>query len=59
MRQKVKREEMNTEGMVPVRINLFLQDRLMGHYIEIENESWLDYKKGDYTIIYIKMLYIV
>ena len=42
---------MNTKGMEPVRVNLFLQDRLMGHYIEIENESWLDYKKGDYTII--------
>ena len=33
------------------RVNLFLQDRLMGHYIEIEDESWLDYKKGDFTII--------
>ena len=51
MRQKVKREKMNTDGMVPVRVNLFLQDRLMGHYIEIEDETWLDYKKGDYTII--------
>lgn len=51
MRQKVKREGMNTKGLMPVRINLFLQDRLMGHYIEIENETWLDYVKGDYTII--------
>ena len=51
MRQKVKRQDMDIEGMIPVRVNLFLQDRLMGHYIEIENKTWLDYKKGDYTII--------
>ena len=51
MRMKAEREDMDIEGMVPVRVNLFLQDRLMGHYIEIEDESWLDYKKGDFTII--------
>jgi len=35
----------------PVRINLFLQDRLFGHYFEMDGEAWLDYKKGDYTKI--------
>jgi len=51
IKERVKQEKLNVKGLEPVRINLFLQDRLMGHYIEIENESWLDYKKGDYTII--------
>ena len=32
-------------------LNLFLQDRLMGHYFEMEDKTWLDYKRGDYTII--------
>ena len=38
------------KGWKSYRINLFLQDRLMGHYFEMENEAWIDYKKGDYTI---------
>jgi len=51
LRKKVEDEGSDVEGMEPYRVNLFLQDRLMGHYIEIENETWLDYKKGDFTVI--------
>ena len=51
MRVKVKEENLTIKNMEPVRINLFLQDRLEGHYFEMENESWIDYKKGDYTFI--------
>jgi len=35
----------------PIRINVFLQDRLFGHYFEMAGETWMDYKKGDYTKI--------
>jgi hypothetical protein len=49
--QKVKNENIDVEGMKTYRINLFLQDRLMGHYFEMEDKTWLDYKRGDYTII--------
>ena len=51
LRKKVEDGGYNTEGMEPYRINLFLEDRLMGHYFEMENEAWIDYVKGDYTII--------
>jgi len=51
IKERVKKEKLNIKGLEPVRINLFLQDRLMGHYFEMENESWIDYKKGDFTVI--------
>jgi len=52
LRQNVEEQGYDTDGMIPIRINLFLQDRLMGHYFEMNNETWLDYKKGDFTIIH-------
>ena len=36
----------------PVRINIFLQDCQLGHIFEMGGETWLDYKKGDYTVIH-------
>ena len=51
LRKKVEKEGLEVEGMDAFRVNLFLQDRLMGHYFEMENEAWIDYKKGDYSII--------
>jgi len=51
IKEHVKKEKLDIKGLEPVRINLFLQDRLMGHYFEMENESWIDYKKGDFTVI--------
>lgn len=59
LRTKVKDEGLNTEGMEAYRINLFLQDRLMGHYFEMENEAWIDYVKGDYTIIERNAIHLV
>ena len=35
----------------PVRINIFLQDWQIGHIFEMEGETWMNYKKGDFTII--------
>ena len=51
LRKKVEDEGSNIEGMEPYRVNLFLQDRLMGHYFEMEDQAWIDYVKGDYTVI--------
>lgn len=51
MQQKVKNQNIDISNLTPIRINLFLQDRLEGHYFEMENEAWIDYVKGDFTII--------
>jgi|TARA_B100001105_G_C22370934_1_gene435005 hypothetical protein len=51
LKKKVKDEGHETEEMEAYRINMFLQDRLMGHYFEMDGDTWLDYKRGDYTII--------
>ena len=42
LRKKVEDEGSNIEGMEPYRVNLFLQDRLMGHYFEMEDQAWID-----------------
>ena len=59
MRMKVENLNLHTQGMQPVRLNVFLQNRLMGHYYEIENETWLDYEKGNYTIIQPNKMHLV
>lgn len=44
-------DRLRNHGDGAVRINVFLQDRLFGHYFEMDGEVWTDYKKGDYTKI--------
>lgn len=39
-------------NLEPVRINIFLQDVQIGHIFEMDGETWMDYKKGDYTVIH-------
>ena len=39
------------KDLEPIRINIFLQDAQLGHFFEMEGETWMNYKKGDYTII--------
>jgi len=44
-------EHIVKSNLEPVRINVFLQDHHIGHIYEMNGETWLDYKKGDYTVI--------
>jgi hypothetical protein len=37
--------------LVAVRINIFLTDHKIGHWLNIENHSFDKYNKGDYTFI--------
>mgnify|MGYP006262000957 FL=1 len=46
-----KQNNWDIENKEPVRVNVFLQDKIMGHFLEIEDYSFTDYKKGDYTYI--------
>jgi len=46
-----KQNNWDIKNKVPVRVNVFLQDKIMGHFLEIEEHSFTDYKKGDYTYI--------
>lgn len=45
--------------MEPVRVNIFLQDAQLGHFFEMNGETWLNYKKGDYTVIHKGVLHSV
>ena len=38
--------------LIPVRINVLLQDKKYGHFIDIDNIALSDYQKGDYVYIY-------
>lgn len=59
LRKKVEQDGLEIEQMEPCRVNLFLQDRLMGHYFEMEDTPWIDYVKGDYTVIKRNAIHLV
>ena len=41
----------NIENKTPVRVNVFLQDKKMGHFLEIGDTTYPEYVKGDFTYI--------
>ena len=47
------------KDLEPVRINIFLQDVQIGHVFEMAGETWMDYKKGNYTVIHRGILHSV
>lgn len=51
IQQKVKQEKLDTTGLVPVRVNLFLQNKQLGHMFEMSGKYLDSYSQGDYTII--------
>lgn len=51
MKQKMQTEKLNVTDLQPVRVNLFLQDREIGHIFEMDGECLSSYKQGDFLII--------
>lgn len=51
IKQKVKNENIDVSNLYPIRINLFLQDKQLGHIYEMDGKFLNDYKQGDYVII--------
>lgn len=51
IKQQVKNENLDILNLVPIRINLFLQNKELGHMFEMENKFLDAYKQGDYVII--------
>jgi hypothetical protein len=51
IKQKVLNENIDISDLDPVRINLFLQNKELGHIFEMEGKFLDEYKQGDFTII--------
>lgn len=51
LRTTVTEREVNIEGMSPVRVNIFLQDKQEGHFLDVDNVALSSYKKGDWMYI--------
>lgn len=49
--QKASSEKYDISNLKLIRINLFLQDKEIGHMFEMDGEYLNKYKKGDYVII--------
>jgi len=49
--QKVRNNCIDVSNMVPIRINLFLQDRELGHIFEMDGILLNKYAQGDYLVI--------
>ena len=54
-----KLNKWDIQGKTPIRVNVFLQDKIMGHFLEIGEQSFPEYKKGDYTYIYKDVIHCV
>jgi hypothetical protein len=42
----------DTSNSVPIRINVLLQDKKYGHFLDVDNTALSDYRKGDYVYIH-------
>lgn len=51
IKQKVQNEQIDISKLVPVRVNLFLQNKEIGHTFEMDGKCLETYKQGDYLII--------
>ena len=51
LKQHVKEQNIDTQNYRFVRINIFLQNRYPGHFLDIDNVAISQYNKGDYVII--------
>jgi|LauGreDrversion4_2_1035121.scaffolds.fasta_scaffold336744_2 hypothetical protein len=51
IKQKVLAENIDVSSLVPVRVNLFLQNKELGHIFEMEGKFLDEYKQGDFTFI--------
>lgn len=51
IRQKILNEKLDVSMLQPVRINLFLQNKELGHMFEMEGRFLDEYKQGDFAII--------
>lgn len=51
IKQKVSNDNIDISMLVPVRINLFLQNKELGHIFEMEGKFLDEYKQGDFVII--------
>lgn len=51
IKKKAASEEKDLSGLQLVRVNLFLQDKEIGHMFEMDNMYLNKYNKGDYVVI--------
>jgi len=51
IKKKADNEQTDVSSLTLVRINLFLQDKEIGHMFEMDNTYLNKYKKGDYVVI--------
>jgi hypothetical protein len=55
----IKENQIDITDSEIVRINIFLQDKHYGHFLDIENEAVSTYQKGDYVLLYPGALHTV
>lgn len=50
-KQYLKDNDLDINGSEPVRVNIFLQNKEIGHFLDIANQAVSNYSKGDYVLI--------
>ena len=52
LKNKVEQNNIDVSELVPVRINMFLQDRKVGHFLDFDQKVIDSYQRGDFIVIF-------
>jgi len=59
LKQYVKENDLDIHDSEIVRVNIFLQDKQIGHFLDVGNIGVGDYRKGDYVLLYPGVIHTV
>jgi len=59
LKEYIKEHDLDITDSELVRVNIFLQDKQIGHFLDIGNVGIGDYRKGDYVLLYPGVLHTV
>lgn len=51
LKTRVAENKIDVSSLIPVRINIFLQDRKIGHFLDFEQEVIHSYQRGNFVVI--------
>ena len=59
LKQYIKERDLDIQDSKIVRVNIFLQDKQIGHFLDVGNVGIGEYRKGDYVLLYPGIIHTV
>lgn len=58
LKQTVKNAGIDVSGLIPARVNILLQNKHVGHFLDIQGaQMFNDYVRGDFVVIYPEVIH--